>query len=93
MSGVNLDIKVVTKSYCPFCDMAKSWLKEHSFEYTEEVIMEQTNTTPKTIYEWYLKEHNRLQRYQQSSITSVIEECKDERNEIIACISNELGVV
>ena len=38
MSGVNLDIKVVTKSYCPFCDMAKSWLKEHSFEYTEEVI-------------------------------------------------------
>ena len=38
MSGVNLDIKVVTKSYCPFCDMAKSWLKEHSFEYTAEVI-------------------------------------------------------
>jgi hypothetical protein len=62
-------------------------------EYTEEAIMEQTNTTPKTIYEWYLKEHNRLQRYQQLSITSVIEECKDERNEIIACISNELGVV
>jgi hypothetical protein len=60
-------------------------------EYTEEAIMEQTNTTPKTIYEWYLKEHNRLQRYQQLSITSVIEECKHERNEIIACIYNELG--
>jgi hypothetical protein len=60
-------------------------------EYTEEAIMEQTNTTPKTIYEWYLKEHNRLQRYQQSSITSVIEECKHERNEIITLLFNELG--
>ena len=62
-------------------------------EYTEEAIMEQTNTTPKSIYEWYLKEHNRLQRYQQSSIISVIEECKHERNEIITLISNELQVM
>ncbi len=60
-------------------------------EYTEEAFMEQTNTTPKSIYEWYLKEHNRLQRYQQSSITSVIEECKHERNEIITLLFNELG--
>jgi len=53
--------------------------------------MEHTNTKPKSIYEWYLKEHNRLQRYQQSSITSVIEECKHERNEIITLLFNELG--
>ncbi|MAJ66164.1 MAG: ribonucleotide-diphosphate reductase subunit beta [Candidatus Pelagibacter sp.] len=34
MSG----IRIVTKSECPFCSMAKSWLKEHSFEYVEDLI-------------------------------------------------------
>jgi len=34
MSG----IRIVTKSDCPFCSMAKNWLKEHSFEYTEDLI-------------------------------------------------------
>ena len=34
MSG----IRVVTKTDCPFCTMAKSWLKEHAFEYEEELI-------------------------------------------------------
>ncbi len=34
MSG----IRIVTKSDCPFCSMAKSWLKEHSFDYNEELI-------------------------------------------------------
>ena len=34
MSG----IRIVTKSECPFCAMAKNWLKEHSFEYTEELM-------------------------------------------------------
>jgi len=53
-------------------------------EYTEEAILEHTNTTPKSIYEWYLKEHNRLQQYRRLSIESVIDECKYERDEIIA---------
>ena len=34
MSG----IRIVTKSECPFCSMAKNWLKEHSFEYVEDLI-------------------------------------------------------
>ena len=34
MSG----IRIVTKSECPFCAMAKNWLKEHSFEYVEDLI-------------------------------------------------------
>jgi ribonucleoside-diphosphate reductase beta chain len=34
MSGIRL----VTKTDCPFCSMAKHWLKEHSFEYTEDLI-------------------------------------------------------
>ena len=46
--------------------------------------LEHTNTTPKSIYEWYLKEHNRLQQYRRLSIESVIDECKCERDEIIA---------
>jgi len=31
-------IRVVTKTDCPFCSMAKNWLKEHGFEYTEDLI-------------------------------------------------------
>ena len=31
-------IRVVTKSDCPFCKMAKGWLKEHAFEYEEQLI-------------------------------------------------------
>ena len=34
MSGIRL----VTKTDCPFCSMAKHWLKEQSFEYTEDLI-------------------------------------------------------
>ena len=34
MSG----IRIVTKSDCPFCTMAKGWLKEHAFEYEEDLI-------------------------------------------------------
>ena len=33
-----MNIRVVTKSDCPFCSMAKGWLKEHAFEYEEELI-------------------------------------------------------
>ncbi len=33
-----MNIKVVTKSHCPFCHMTQNWLKEHSFEYEEELI-------------------------------------------------------
>ena len=33
-----MNIRVVTKSDCPFCTMAKSWLKEHAFEYEEDLI-------------------------------------------------------
>ena len=60
-------------------------------EYTEEAILEHTNTTPKSIYEWYLKEHNRLQQYRRLSIESVIDECKCERDEIIAQIGMHRG--
>lgn len=60
-------------------------------EYTEEAILENTNTTPKSIYEWYLKEHNRLQQYRRLSIESVIDECKCERDEIIAQIGMHRG--
>ena len=34
MSG----IRIVTKSDCPFCTMAKAWFKEHAFEYEEDLI-------------------------------------------------------
>ena len=33
-----MDIKVITKSDCPFCGMAKKWLSEHGFTYTEELM-------------------------------------------------------
>ena len=33
-----MNIRVVTKSDCPFCTMAKNWLKEHAFEYGEDLI-------------------------------------------------------
>ena len=33
-----LSIRVVTKSLCPFCDIAKSWLDTHGFEYNEELM-------------------------------------------------------
>lgn len=33
-----MDIRVVTKSDCPFCHMAKNWFKEHAFEYDEKLI-------------------------------------------------------
>ena len=31
-----MDIKIVSKSDCPFCLMAKNWLEEHGFEYDEQ---------------------------------------------------------
>ena len=34
-----MEIKVYTKSACPFCDMAKKWLDENGFEY-ETVLMD-----------------------------------------------------
>ena len=34
MSG----IRIVTKTDCPFCTMAKSWFTEHGFEYAEELM-------------------------------------------------------
>ena len=40
MSG----IRIVTKSDCPFCTMAKNWLKEHAFEYTEDLIDNEEET-------------------------------------------------
>ena len=42
MSG----IRIVTKSDCPFCSMAKNWLKEHSFEYTEDLINNEEDLIP-----------------------------------------------
>jgi glutaredoxin 3 len=33
-----MNIRVVTKSDCPFCHMAKNWLKEHAFDYDEDLI-------------------------------------------------------
>ncbi len=33
-----MEIRVVTKSDCPFCDMAKKWLDENGFEYHAEVM-------------------------------------------------------
>ena len=34
MSG----IRIVTKTDCPFCTMAKTWFKDHGFEYAEELM-------------------------------------------------------
>jgi glutaredoxin 3 len=33
-----MNIKMITKSDCPFCNMAKNWLKEHAFDYEEDLI-------------------------------------------------------
>jgi glutaredoxin 3 len=33
-----MNIRVVTKTDCPFCSMAKNWLKEHAFKYEEDLI-------------------------------------------------------
>ena len=33
-----MEIKVVSKSDCPFCKMAKVWLEDHGFAYTEELM-------------------------------------------------------
>ena len=33
-----MNIKMITKSDCPFCHMAKNWLKEHAFDYEEDLI-------------------------------------------------------
>lgn len=33
-----MNIRVVTKSGCPFCTMAKNWLKEYSFAFEEMLI-------------------------------------------------------
>jgi len=33
-----MEIKVVSKTDCPFCKMAKVWLEEHGFPYTEELM-------------------------------------------------------
>jgi len=33
-----MEIKVVTKSGCPFCDMAKKWLDENGFEYETQLM-------------------------------------------------------
>ena len=33
-----MEIKVVTKTDCPFCEMAKKWLDENGFEYHAEVM-------------------------------------------------------
>ena len=33
-----MEIRVVTKSDCPFCDMTKKWFDENGFEYTAEVM-------------------------------------------------------
>lgn len=33
-----MKIRVVSKTDCPFCKMAKVWLEEHGFPYTEELM-------------------------------------------------------
>ena len=33
-----MKIRVVSKTDCPFCKMAKAWLEEHGFAYTEELM-------------------------------------------------------
>ena len=33
-----MEIRVVTKSDCPFCEMAKKWFDDNGFDYTAEVI-------------------------------------------------------
>ena len=33
-----MEIRVVSKTDCPFCKMAKTWLEEHGFAYTEELM-------------------------------------------------------
>ena len=33
-----MEIRVVSKTDCPFCKMAKTWLEEHGFVYTEELM-------------------------------------------------------
>jgi ribonucleotide reductase beta subunit family protein with ferritin-like domain/glutaredoxin len=33
-----MEIRVVSKTDCPFCKMAKVWLEEHGFPYTEELM-------------------------------------------------------
>ena len=33
-----MNIRVVTKKDCPFCIMTKNWLKEHGFEFEEQLM-------------------------------------------------------
>ena len=33
-----MDIRIVSKSDCPFCLMTKRWLEEHGFEYEEQLM-------------------------------------------------------
>ena len=34
----NMNIRIVTKTDCPFCIMAKNWFKEHGIEYEEQLM-------------------------------------------------------
>ena len=33
-----MEIKVVTKSNCPFCEMTKKWLDENGFEFETQLM-------------------------------------------------------
>ena len=33
-----MEIKVVSKTDCPFCKMAKTWLEEHGFQFEEQLM-------------------------------------------------------
>jgi glutaredoxin 3 len=33
--GKEMKVEIYSKSHCPFCDKAKSWFKQHGYEYTE----------------------------------------------------------
>ena len=33
-----MEIKVVTKSDCPFCEMTKKWFDENGFEYSVDLM-------------------------------------------------------
>ena len=33
--GKEMKVEIYSKSHCPFCEKAKSWFKQHGYEYTE----------------------------------------------------------
>ena len=57
-------------------------------EYTEEAIRENTNVDVKTIYKWYLDEHNRNITYRQMACQNALHDLRDERDYVMCEMVN-----